>query len=67
MALISVGQFLWKVPLVAVGKQRLQGCLQLIRETDAKQLNENSFDEQTRSESVLITWKLFRKWLTFGC
>ncbi len=35
--------------------------------TDAKQLNENSFIEQTRSGSVLITWKLFRKWLTFGC
>lgn len=45
----------------------LRGCPQPIRETDAKQLNEHLLVEQTRSGSVLITWKLFRKWLTFRC
>lgn len=45
----------------------LWGCPQPIRETDAKQLKQNLLVEQTRSGSVLITWKLFRKWLTFGC
>lgn len=42
----------------------LKGCPQPKREMDAKQLNGNSLVQQSRSGTVLISWKLFPKWLT---